>query len=265
MKEAYYFSHDANARHDPKAMALKIKHGLAGYGIYWSIVEMLREADDYRLPMKAYMWASIAMDTMMTPEDAEAFVRDCISDEIGLFSSDGEYFWSNSLIRRMNMKKEAREAAREAGKRGAAKRWPPYSDPIATLWPPYSDPIATPWPPYSDPNGTPIGSDSKERKGKESKGKEKKECGEGVCLSDEEYEKLVTTYGSTQTKKLIDKLSNYKVANGKKYKSDYRAILNWVVEATKVTPLTTSERCPHCNQTLTGTICKNPECPQYAH
>jgi hypothetical protein len=29
---------------------------------------------------------------------------------------------------------------------------------------------------------------------------------------------------------MIEVLDNYKGANGKKYKSDYRAILNWVVE-----------------------------------
>ena len=31
----------------------------------------------------------------------------------------------------------------------------------------------------------------------------------------------------------IEKLSSYKYASGKKYKSDYRAILSWVVDAYK--------------------------------
>ena len=40
-KDAYYFSHDANARLDPKNQAMICKYGMAGYGMYWIIIEML--------------------------------------------------------------------------------------------------------------------------------------------------------------------------------------------------------------------------------
>lgn len=52
---------------------------------------------------------------------------------------------------------------------------------------------------------------------------------ESVLLSKEEYEKLIKNYGVEDTKKMIEILDNYKLSSGKKYKSDYRAILNWVV------------------------------------
>jgi len=54
-----------------------------------------------------------------------------------------------------------------------------------------------------------------------------------VKLTKEEYEKLCTQYTETGAKRMIEILSNYKGASGKKYKSDYLAILNWVVERYK--------------------------------
>ena len=40
-------------------------------------------------------------------------------------------------------------------------------------------------------------------------------------------------YGEDFTNQCITILDNYKGANGKRYKSDYRAILNWVVDKVK--------------------------------
>lgn len=53
---------------------------------------------------------------------------------------------------------------------------------------------------------------------------------ENVSMTNAEYEKLVSTYGEANTARMIEKLDNYKGATGKKYKSDYRAILNWVAD-----------------------------------
>ena len=65
---------------------------------------------------------------------------------------------------------------------------------------------------------------------KESSVKETKvHFAEFVTMTNAEYDKLVSTYGVDFTNQCITRLDNYKGANGKKYKSDYRAILNWVV------------------------------------
>jgi hypothetical protein len=53
---------------------------------------------------------------------------------------------------------------------------------------------------------------------------------ENVSMTNAEYEKLVSTYGEADTARMIEKLDNYKGATGRKYKSDYRAILNWVAD-----------------------------------
>lgn len=56
---------------------------------------------------------------------------------------------------------------------------------------------------------------------------------EFVKMKESEYNKLVEEHGEPLTLKMIQVLDNYKGANGKKYKSDYRAILNWVVDKVK--------------------------------
>lgn len=60
---------------------------------------------------------------------------------------------------------------------------------------------------------------------------------DNVSLTQKEYNKLLAKYGIDQVCVMFDKLSNYKGSKGKKYKSDYRAILLWVVEAVKAKPI----------------------------
>jgi len=63
--------------------------------------------------------------------------------------------------------------------------------------------------------------------------KEGSQFAEFVSMTMDEYDKLVNTYGKEFTDQCITVLDNYKGATGKKYKSDYRAILNWVVDRVK--------------------------------
>lgn len=53
---------------------------------------------------------------------------------------------------------------------------------------------------------------------------------ESVRMYTHEYDKLVADYGKPFADKLVIELNNYKLANGKTYKDDYRAILNWVID-----------------------------------
>jgi len=53
---------------------------------------------------------------------------------------------------------------------------------------------------------------------------------ESVYLKNSEYQKLVEKYTKEITDGAIEILNNYKMANGKKYKSDYHAMINWVID-----------------------------------
>ena len=52
-------------------------------------------------------------------------------------------------------------------------------------------------------------------------------------MTNAEYEKLVSTYGKEFADQCIKKLDNYKGSSGKTYKSDYRAIVSWVIDEVK--------------------------------
>jgi hypothetical protein len=49
-----------------------------------------------------------------------------------------------------------------------------------------------------------------------------------VLLTEEEHKKLIEQLGEDKTKEMIEKLNNYIGSKGKKYKSHYHTILNWV-------------------------------------
>lgn len=118
MKDSIYFSHDAGARNDPKILAMRSVYGSEGYGWFWIIVEMMREQSDYRIALGKYTSNALAMQMQCTPDAAHKFVSDCIQ-EFGLFTSDGEFFWSESLLKRMEKKDEKRRKAQAA----ARARW----------------------------------------------------------------------------------------------------------------------------------------------
>ena len=62
---------------------------------------------------------------------------------------------------------------------------------------------------------------------------EKIHFAEFVTMTNAEYEKLINTYGKNFVDQCIKALDNYKGSSGKKYRSDYRAILSWVVDKVK--------------------------------
>lgn len=51
-KDAYYFPHFSNARHDRKIQRLRKELGIEGYGIYFMLLETLRDQHDLSFPMK---------------------------------------------------------------------------------------------------------------------------------------------------------------------------------------------------------------------
>lgn len=75
--------------------------------------------------------------------------------------------------------------------------------------------------------------DNRKRGSKGKKEEEKIHFAEFVSMTNAEYDKLVSTYGKDFVDQCINSLDNYKGSSGKKYKSDYRAILSWVIDKVK--------------------------------
>jgi len=212
-KETYYFSHDSNALTDTKILNMRADYGLEGYGLYWAIIEMLRNEEDYKLTLNKNTYRAIKTLTN-TSIDIEKFIRDCL-EEYELFKQDEEKFYSNSLLRRMKEKDKKSAIAKEK----AEKRW--KSNAVVMQQ-------------QCTGNANKV-KENKEKKNKikESKKEEKIHFAEFVSMTNAEHEKLVSTYGKDFADQCILVLDNYKGSSGKTYKNDYRAILNWVVDKVK--------------------------------
>ncbi|MBB6446497.1 Lin1244/Lin1753 domain-containing protein [Bacillus benzoevorans] len=117
-KDAYYFSHDSNAHKDPKILKLRAKHGWEGYGIYWAIIETLREQDDYKWLADDKQLLSFCFAN--GDELVNQVIETCL--DVGLLIDDGDYIFSQSLSRRMKMKDEISEKRRAAGKKGGSSK-----------------------------------------------------------------------------------------------------------------------------------------------
>ena len=131
-----YFPHDSDARSDDKIIALRIKHKWEGYGLYWALIEKLRESKNYTLKAD---YNVLAFDLR-----ADAAILKSVINDFGLFAftNNGECFYSESLNTRMQPLDEKRAKLSDAGKRGNEKRWKNGSNRSASQSPPDSHPIA---------------------------------------------------------------------------------------------------------------------------
>lgn len=192
---AHYFSHDHNARNDPKLLKVRQHEDWFGYGLYWGIVEILYEQGGR---IRLDEMDAIAFDLRISLEKLGKF----FNDYPDLFTVDNEFVTSESALRRMNEIKSRSKINKKNAEAGWVKRKSQSK----------SDAIR---------KGT--------KKGTETGTKtDKKEYIEGVFLKESEYDKLVERDGKDATDWMLQKLSNYKLAHGKKYKSDYGAINSWV-------------------------------------
>lgn len=95
-----YFYHDSNARNSNKLLRVRMELGAAGYGIYFMLLERLRDEDDY-MSIKDYN--AIAFDLRVDASQIKAVV-----ENFGLFAftENGKYFYSEGFNKRMSIKDE---------------------------------------------------------------------------------------------------------------------------------------------------------------
>ena len=109
-KESFYFSHDYNSRTDDKIKKLIRKHGMAGYGLFWCLVEDLyNNANALQTD-----YEGIAYDLRTDAKLVESVIT-----EFDLFCIDVDGFGSHSVERRLDERNKKSETARQS----AFKRW----------------------------------------------------------------------------------------------------------------------------------------------
>lgn len=126
-----YIPHPSNARNVGGLLRLRIELGAAGYGIYWQILELLRDADG--LCVQNYPRA-----VAFAINEADVALVERVLSEFGLFDVTADNrLHCTWLDEQMGAYNEKKQKLQEAGRRGAAARYGKDSQAIAT-------PLATP-------------------------------------------------------------------------------------------------------------------------
>lgn len=117
-KDAFYFTHDSNARNDVKILRLRKELKAEGYAIYFMLIEVLREQKDHRAPIAAI--PELSFDFRMSEEKILRVIND-----FDLFkkTDDNLFFYSERLNRSLEEFQAFKNRRSEAGKKGMQKRW----------------------------------------------------------------------------------------------------------------------------------------------
>lgn len=129
-----YFNHDSNARNDEKIVALRIRYGAEGYGVYFMLIEMLQAAPGCTLEKD---YKALAFDLRVSARRIKSIVED-----FDLFTptDGGKSFYSERLIKYASDVDESYERYAEAGRKGMKARWK-KSEPITMLSEKHNDVI----------------------------------------------------------------------------------------------------------------------------
>ena len=116
-KKTYYFPHDSNAREDDKLVALRMRHGSAGYGVYFMLLESLSTAAQCQLDRNYNSLGYVLHES--------AGLIKAVVEDFGLFqfTANGERFYSERLSQHMQSINEVSQKRSRAGKKGLEKRW----------------------------------------------------------------------------------------------------------------------------------------------
>lgn len=213
-----YFSHDSNARNSDKLLPVRMKYGAEGYGIFFMLIERLREEKDY---MSVKDYNMLAFDLRV-----DSSILKSIIEDFGLFvfTEDGKYFYSEGFKERMELMDTKSKKLSEAGKKGAKKRWS-NNDNMTDLKQPYSHAIANAK--ENDSNKTKLNK-TKPNKNKKDKESERHKYGayENVLFSDDELNKLKSEFPNDWEAR-VERVSEYCASSGKSYKNYLATIRNW--------------------------------------
>lgn len=220
-----YFPHDTDASNDEKIEALRSIHGNNGYVFYFILLERIYRTPNFELDISASetgeeMKQILARKIAVTMQEFNlmletAFRWGCFDvqkyHEKGVLTSNGIKKRASAVLekrekmRNLYRQKISDAETREETPQSKVKKSKDIDKDMLSI-----------------NRGVIGGINDKNKKIKRS---------EFVSLSDIEYEKLILRLGTEdRVKRAIEILCNYKGAHGKKYKSDYKAILSWCIK-----------------------------------
>jgi hypothetical protein len=116
-KDAYYFPHFSNARTDRRLKRVRKQLGIEGYGIYFMLLETLREQTGFKYPVEDI---DLLADEFGTSEEK---ARAVVSN-FGLFEIDeNEEFFSPKMLEYLEPYLENKERKRLGGIKGNLLRY----------------------------------------------------------------------------------------------------------------------------------------------
>ncbi len=212
-KDSYYFPHFYNARSDRKMLRVRRELGVEGYGIYFMLLEVLREQTNFSYPLEDI---DLLADEFRISEQK---IRTVICNYELFQVNEDEFFYSEKLIHNLQPYIESSERARLA----ARKRWDKVKKNDANAY-------ANALPEQSKSNASQNAKRGEERKGKEKRIKDiKMKHGEykNVLLTEAEYKKLIVDWGEDEFNSMLKIFSEGLKMKTYNYKDHNLAIRKW--------------------------------------
>jgi len=100
--------------------ALIEDYGAVGFGLFWSIIEILHEEETHSLPLSEMIYKAIGKQMSTSVEQVERVVKSCLT--YGLFIQDGNEFYSERVNENIETRDEISAMRSKAGKESAKKR-----------------------------------------------------------------------------------------------------------------------------------------------
>ena len=98
----------------PEVMRARVKHGIAAYGIYVALMQLLEEDEDHKLSKD---YSMIAYEMRVDVSVVQSVVED-----FDLFEVEEEYFYSKELSDTIEQARKVSEARARAGRAGGAAK-----------------------------------------------------------------------------------------------------------------------------------------------
>jgi hypothetical protein len=135
-----YFSHDSNARHDPKITAIRDEFGkdIRPYAWFFIVLEIMRdrESDGYRIKLNTTTKKSLCFELNATAGEVDAFIKCACEVDLFYLTDDG-YLCSDSFLNRMAIKDDIRQKRSAAAKKryeiAAGKKPDPETPPAEDI------------------------------------------------------------------------------------------------------------------------------------